>query len=183
MFKKIKNYNGFAVTSKNFKEIYHKSPYFEYCKKYCTKNRIIAKTYEDTYGYRIIFQIYLKHTQKFDFHWNEFEKSLRFLFFRISLEEIKYDHIEHKIYWDENQLFNSEDPKNINVTLEEFKNKINHIQIPNNFRRGQAIFNYIDETYGIAREIQFAYHIDCFYNDKKIDEFLNKAYEILIKKN
>ena len=34
------------------------------------------------------------------------------------------------------------------------------------------VFNYIDQIYGVARDVQFKDNIDCFYNDDKIDEFL-----------
>lgn len=34
---------------------------------------------------------------------------------------------------------------------------------PKQFRLGQAVFNYVDDKYGIARDVQFEDHIDCFY--------------------
>ena len=46
-------------------------------------------------------------------------------------------------------------------------------------RKGQAIFNYVDEMYGVAREAQFKHKIDCFYLDNKIDEFIKCTYSIL----
>lgn len=46
---------------------------------------------------------------------------------------------------------------------------------PKYWRDGQFVFNYIDEKYGIARDIQFKYNIDCFYDDEKINEFIRTA--------
>ena len=50
---------------------------------------------------------------------------------------------------------------------------------PKNWREGQAVFNYIDEVYGVARIAQFKYRVDCFYNDDKIDEFITTCAEII----
>lgn len=47
------------------------------------------------------------------------------------------------------------------------------------YREGQAIFNTIDsddDYFGVARQVQFKYNLDCFF-DKNIDEFLDKCYE------
>ena len=65
------------------------------------------------------------------------------------------------------------------ITVEELKKEISEIEFPKNWRKGQSVFNYIDNIYGVARTIQFKYGIDCFYNDDNIDEFLNKAVEII----
>ena len=65
------------------------------------------------------------------------------------------------------------------ITVEELKKEISEIEFPKNWRKGQSVFNYIDNVYGVARTIQFKYGIDCFYNDNNIDEFLNKAVEII----
>ena len=65
------------------------------------------------------------------------------------------------------------------ITVEELKKEISEIEFPKNWRKGQSVFNYIDNVYGVARTIQFKYGIDCFYNDDNIDEFLNKAIEII----
>ena len=50
---------------------------------------------------------------------------------------------------------------------------------PKNWREGQAVFNYIDQAYGVAREAQFGYNIDCFYDDSKIDMFIKTCAEII----
>ena len=65
------------------------------------------------------------------------------------------------------------------ITVEELKKEISEIEFPKNWRKGQSVFNYIDNVYGVARTIQFKYGIDCFYNNDNIDEFLNKAVEII----
>lgn len=65
------------------------------------------------------------------------------------------------------------------ITVEELKKEISEIEFPKNWRKGQSVFNYIDYVYGVARNIQFEYRIDCFYNDKYIDDFLDKAVEII----
>lgn len=57
---------------------------------------------------------------------------------------------------------------------------------PAHIRKGQYIFNWIDEHYQyctsefygvqystIARDVQYKDGIDCFYDDSKIDEFLD----------
>ena len=65
------------------------------------------------------------------------------------------------------------------ITVEELKKEISEIEFPKNWRKGQSVFNYIDNVYGVSRTIQFKYGIDCFYNDDNIDEFLNKVVEII----
>lgn len=47
------------------------------------------------------------------------------------------------------------------------------------YRKGQAVFNYIDEFFGLARHIQFNCHIDCFYDDSQIENFLSEAYKLI----
>lgn len=46
---------------------------------------------------------------------------------------------------------------------------------PRYIREGQFVFNYIDEKYGVARDIQFVDNIDCFYDDSQINTFIAKA--------
>lgn len=65
------------------------------------------------------------------------------------------------------------------ITVEELKKEISEIEFPKNWRKGQSVFNYIDAVYGVARNIQFEYKIDCFYNDDYIDDFLDKAVELI----
>lgn len=67
------------------------------------------------------------------------------------------------------------------MTAEELKQEIyNWISNkPKNWREGQAVFNYVDEVYGVARIAQFKHHVDCFYWDDTIDEFIEKCAEII----
>lgn len=69
------------------------------------------------------------------------------------------------------------------MTLSEFVNKITQIaerdrKFYPELRLGQAIFNAVDRYVGVARKVQFDCGIDCFYNDNKIEEFLDKCWEI-----
>ena len=65
------------------------------------------------------------------------------------------------------------------MTFGDFKNEIDRVieNKPKNWRKGQAVFNYIDSKYGVARTVQFEDKVDCFYLDDEIDQFLQKAYK------
>ena len=67
------------------------------------------------------------------------------------------------------------------ITKEEFKNEIMEAMTekPVSWRKGQFVFNYIDQVYGIARIAQFQKGVDCFYFDDAIDEFIDVCYSIL----
>lgn len=67
------------------------------------------------------------------------------------------------------------------ITYEEFRNECFAIadMRQEHLRKGQAIFNYVDEMYGVAREAQFVHGVDCYYLDNKIDEFIKCTYNIL----
>ena len=67
------------------------------------------------------------------------------------------------------------------MTYEDFKADVfkNIKNLPDNWRKGQKVFNYIESKYKIARIVQFDCGIDCFYRDDLIDKFLEKAYELL----
>lgn len=67
------------------------------------------------------------------------------------------------------------------MTKNEFYNEIKNAikNRPSYYRKGQACFNYIDEKYGVARIVQFKYRIDCFYDDSKINDFIDASYEEL----
>ena len=58
------------------------------------------------------------------------------------------------------------------MTLEELKKEIYSVPQPPYWREGQFVFNYIDQIYSVARDVQFKDNVDCFYRDDKIDEFL-----------
>jgi hypothetical protein len=65
------------------------------------------------------------------------------------------------------------------MTLEELKDEVYYAleNKPRWSRDGQFVFNYIDEKYQVARQIQFQDNVDCFYNDDEIDAFLKCAVE------
>lgn len=67
------------------------------------------------------------------------------------------------------------------MTYEEFREDVlNGIKaFPNNWRKGQKVFNYIDSKYRVARKVQFDYGVDCFYRDDLIDKFIETAYKLL----
>ena len=68
------------------------------------------------------------------------------------------------------------------MTLEEFKTSIYNIEKPAHWREGQFVFNTIDQLYnGLSRVVQFNDGIDCFYDDSKIDQFINACYNRLNK--
>lgn len=67
-------------------------------------------------------------------------------------------------------------------TLKEFTEEILQLSEnrPHHIRKGQWIFNYIEEIYGdVARKVQFIDHVDCFYNDDNIYAFINEVYNRL----
>ena len=69
------------------------------------------------------------------------------------------------------------------ITLEDFRAEVLTAMEnrPKEWRKGQFVFNYIDETYRVARYVQFIDGIDCFHNDEKIDAFIVRSYENLTK--
>ena len=63
------------------------------------------------------------------------------------------------------------------LTLEEFKRRIYSEPKPKEWRKGQFIFNRIEQLYGnVARQVQHEDGIDCFYNDSVIEEFIKCAH-------
>ena len=67
------------------------------------------------------------------------------------------------------------------MTLEDFQVEVLQAisQRPSQYRPGQAVFNYIDENYGVARHVQFVDGIDCFYDDDQIIPFIYSSYMAL----
>lgn len=65
------------------------------------------------------------------------------------------------------------------LSKEEFFAMINTeiSEMPNYYREGQKVFNAVEWLFGLARDVQFSKNIDCFYDDSKIEEFKEKAYE------
>lgn len=49
-------------------------------------------------------------------------------------------------------------------------------ECPMYWRKGQAVFNVVDEQFNVAREVQFVDDVDCFYDDSKIEDFLLHAW-------
>lgn len=67
-------------------------------------------------------------------------------------------------------------------TFEEFQNEVLgwvDNRKPKEWRRGQAVFNYIDSKYNVARDVQFLDEVDCFYNDNVIDQFILLSWKRL----
>ena len=61
-----------------------------------------------------------------------------------------------------------------NISIKELKELVYGVQIPTHWRHGQFVFNRVEELFGkVAREVQFIDRIDCFYDDTKIDRFLD----------
>jgi len=48
---------------------------------------------------------------------------------------------------------------------------------PKEWRKGQAVFNVVEQNWGVARDVQFQDGVDCFYDDSKIDQFIECAWE------
>ena len=48
---------------------------------------------------------------------------------------------------------------------------------PRGLRIGQSIFTAVDELFGVARDAQFLDNVDCFYDDNKISQFSDCAWE------
>lgn len=59
---------------------------------------------------------------------------------------------------------------------------INQIVKPEGWREGQFVFNVIEDYFGsVAREVQFKDRVDCFHDDKQIDNFIQKVCNRLSK--
>lgn len=67
------------------------------------------------------------------------------------------------------------------MTIEELKQEvmIESQNKPKQWRLGQFVFNYIDDKYGVSRIVQFNDNVDCFYDDKNIDNFLCQALKYI----
>ena len=65
------------------------------------------------------------------------------------------------------------------MTFEEFKSQIiaRAKEYPLYIRKGQGIFNAVDELTGVARAVQFKDHIDCYHNDENIEAFLKASWK------
>lgn len=65
------------------------------------------------------------------------------------------------------------------MTFKELKDEVYTAMVnkPQQWREGQFVFNYIDDKYKVARQIQFQDGVDCFYIDDEINSFLRHAVE------
>lgn len=72
--------------------------------------------------------------------------------------------------------------KETKLTFEDFKSEVLSAMDskPEHFRKGQFVFNYIELKYGVGRSVQKIDGVDCFHDDNKIDEFIERAYMYLI---
>ena len=55
------------------------------------------------------------------------------------------------------------------------------MEIHPEYRYGQSVFNIVDQYIGLARTVQFCDGIDCFYDDEKIDAFIEKVIDRMEK--
>ena len=65
------------------------------------------------------------------------------------------------------------------ITLEELRKEIYSHKKPKEWREGQFVFNMVNRLYDVARDVQFDYGVDCYYDDNQIDEFLIKSVEVI----
>lgn len=67
------------------------------------------------------------------------------------------------------------------MTYEEFKEDVlkEIKKMPPQWRKGQKIFNYIDYKYHLGNDLMYKHHVDCYYDDNLIDEFMKTAYKLL----
>lgn len=65
------------------------------------------------------------------------------------------------------------------MTKEEFTKLVldNVATSPKSWRKGQAVFNVIDDLFGVARIVQLVDGVDCFYNDEAIDDFIDASWD------
>lgn len=70
------------------------------------------------------------------------------------------------------------------MNYEDFKKEIDEAirTKPKNWRDGQAVFNYIDDNYGVARDVQFKDNVDCFYDDRWIKSFIRLSFNRINEK-
>lgn len=66
------------------------------------------------------------------------------------------------------------------MTYEEFITELWKLvsACPKSWRKGQKVFNVIDENWGVARYVQMVDGVDCFYtnDDDEIQNFINHAW-------
>jgi hypothetical protein len=82
-------------------------------------------------------------------------------------------------------IFGGCEKPNVNkMTLEEFRDDVLTAMKnkPESWRDGQFVFNYIDNMYGGIRQALQISNVDCYNNDKHIDEFINACFSYLTTK-
>lgn len=52
---------------------------------------------------------------------------------------------------------------------------------PSCMRKGQFVYRYIHEKYGVANAVQYIDDVDCYNNDSEIDSFIIHAYNRVIE--
>ena len=52
---------------------------------------------------------------------------------------------------------------------------------PSCMKKGQFVYTYIHEKYGVANAVQYIDDVDCYNNDSKIDSFIQHAYNRVIE--
>ena len=64
------------------------------------------------------------------------------------------------------------------MTREEFEKVIwdEVAMCPKCWRKGQSVFNVVNELFGVARSVQFEDGVDCFYDDDAIGLFIDKSW-------
>ena len=51
---------------------------------------------------------------------------------------------------------------------------------PSYLRKGEFIYNYIDETYNVADDVRLKDFVSCFFDNDSIDKFLECASKRII---
>ena len=50
---------------------------------------------------------------------------------------------------------------------------------PKQWRKGQKVFNVIESLFEVSKFVQFVDGIDCFYDDDKIQDFIDAAWKMV----
>lgn len=164
------------------KDIYIKTPY------YIELGRFDPRRYGEEYGNRI-GSIYLTDNEdgKEKFAKCFCDSHIELLSESEAKKEIQEFVGKIQLMLEEKVIDNNPEPVEQHKTIqkEEFNAIIDKAikQMPSSWRNGQKVFNAIDNEFGVARTVQFQCGVDCFYDDSKIEEFKEKAYEVVNRKN
>lgn len=82
--------------------------------------------------------------------------------------------------WLEEKITTQKNKKN--MTMEDFFEDVMTAleNKPENCQEGQFIYNYIQKEYGVANSVRRIDGVDCFYDNSKIEEFIDRAYNYFI---